>query len=192
MEIILRNVRLAFANVYEPGNYEGKLSYGAQLIIEPKSANVKALDEVIEKVARDKWKNRANAVLEALRKQDRVCFRHGPKLNGEGVPYEGFEGMYYCSSSAKAEQRPLILKRDKTPSVQSDGLVYSGCYVDVKIELWAQDNQYGKRINAQLKVVQFRSDGDAFSGGTPPSPEGMDDLSDLGETETEDALGDLM
>jgi hypothetical protein len=190
MDVILRNVRLGFFNGYEPGSYEGKLSYSAQLIVDPKSANVAALDKAIEQVAREKWKDRAPAVLEVLRKQDRVCFRHGPKMSGDGVVFDGFDGMYYCSASSRAEQRPLMLKRDKTPSVASDGLLYSGCYADVKISLWAQDNQFGKRVNAQLKVVQFRADGDAFSGGTPPSADGMDDLSDVGEelAEVDDLL----
>jgi len=31
--------------------------------------------------------------------------------------------------------------------------------------LWAQNNQYGKRINAQLDGVQFVRDGDPFGDG---------------------------
>ena len=34
------------------------------------------------------------------------------------------------------------------------------------VELWAQDNNYGKRINASLAGVQFAKDGEAFAGGT--------------------------
>ena len=34
MEIIIKNVRLAFFNGYEPGSYEGKLTYGAQCIVD--------------------------------------------------------------------------------------------------------------------------------------------------------------
>lgn len=33
---------------------------------------------------------------------------------------------------------------------EADGLVYSGCYVNARIELWAQDNANGKRVNAKL------------------------------------------
>ena len=33
------------------------------------------------------------------------------------------------------------------------------------LDIWAQDNQYGKKVNAQLQGVQFFKDGDAFAGG---------------------------
>ncbi|MNP74169.1 hypothetical protein D3C76_1710040 [compost metagenome] len=33
------------------------------------------------------------------------------------------------------------------------------------VDIWAQDNSYGKRINAQLQGIQFVKDGEAFSGG---------------------------
>lgn len=34
------------------------------------------------------------------------------------------------------------------------------------VEFWAQDNNYGKRVNATLLGVQFVRDGAAFAGGT--------------------------
>ena len=43
--------------------------------------------------------------------------------------------------------------------------IYSGCYVDCSVEIWAQDNQYGQRVNAQLRGVMFVRDGDAFGAG---------------------------
>jgi hypothetical protein len=45
------------------------------------------------------------------------------------------------------------------------------------VEIWAQDNNYGKRINASLKGVQFVRDGDAFAGGGAASPDEFEDLS---------------
>lgn len=188
MEIILKNVRLAFFNGYEPGNYEGKLTYGAQLIIRPDDPQIAELDAACDAVAKAKWNERAPAIMQDLRAKDRVCFRHGPKKNGEGVPYDGFEGMYHCSTSCKVEQPPLLLKANKEISTPRDGDLYGGCYAAVKLELWAQDNQYGKRINAQCKVFQKRADGDAFTGGTPPTADGMEDLSDVGSP-VDDLMG---
>ena len=46
---------------------------------------------------------------------------------------------------------------------------YSGCYVNAVIEVWAQDNEHGKRLNARLKSVQFFKDGEAF-GAAPSNP----------------------
>lgn len=46
------------------------------------------------------------------------------------------------------------------------------------IDVWAQDNNFGKRINASLGGVQFLRDGDAFAGGGVASEEDFDDISE--------------
>lgn len=54
--------------------------------------------------------------------------------------------------------------------------------MNASIELWAQDNkQFGKRINAQLRGVQFLRDGDAFAAGSPASEDEFEDLGDQGD-----------
>jgi hypothetical protein len=71
---------------------------------------------------------------------------------------------------ASTKRRPLVITRDKTPIVESDNIVYAGCYVNAIVSLWAQNNQYGKRINAQLDAVQFVRDGEPFGdGGVSPN-----------------------
>jgi len=77
-----------------------------------------------------------------------------------------------------------VIDGDKTILKEESGRPYSGCYVNANIEVWAQDNSFGKRINAQLKGVQFYRDGDAFSGSAPSSPDEFDDVGNTGETET--------
>ncbi|MNP47458.1 hypothetical protein D3C76_1415120 [compost metagenome] len=57
------------------------------------------------------------------------------------------------------------MDRDRTQLTAQEGKPYSGCYVNVIVDIWAQDNSYGKRINAQLQGIQFVRDGEAFSGG---------------------------
>jgi hypothetical protein len=69
-----------------------------------------------------------------------------------------------------------VLHSDKTPLTEADGKPYAGCYVNASIELWAQDNNYGKRVNASLGGVQFARDGDAFAGGGAASEDEFDDL----------------
>jgi hypothetical protein len=48
--------------------------------------------------------------------------------------------------------------------------------VNASIELWCQDNNYGKRINASLRGVQFLKDGEAFAGGGVANADEFDDL----------------
>jgi hypothetical protein len=59
----------------------------------------------------------------------------------------------------------LIIDRDKSPLAEEDNRIYAGCYVNAIFSLWAQNNQYGKRINAQLDGVQFAKDGEPFADG---------------------------
>lgn len=186
MKVALSNVRLAFADslfVAKKVNNEGEPRHSAVFIIDPKSPIVKTLDDAITAVANEKWGKQAAPTLAKLRSEGRICFAKLPKTNGAGVVYEGFEDMFSITASNKA--RPLVIARDKTPLTQADGKPYSGCYVNASLELWAQDNNFGRRINASLKGVQFVKDGDAFGGGTPASP---DEFADLGVDAEEAAL----
>jgi hypothetical protein len=69
------------------------------------------------------------------------------------------------SIKASASKRPMVLDRDRSPLTENDNRVYAGCYVNAIIELWAQNNQWGKRINANLLGVQFFKDGEPFADG---------------------------
>lgn len=173
MELKLQNTRLAFAQLFEPKqvNGEGKAAYSGSFLFGKDSPNVKAINAAIDAVAKDKWGDKAAATLKTLRGVDKVCLRDGDGKDN----YEGFPGNFFIS--ARNETRPLVLDRDKSPLTQDDGRPYSGCFVNAIMDIWAQDNKYGKRINASLKAVQFVKDGDAFSGGAPASPDAFDDLS---------------
>jgi hypothetical protein len=95
--------------------------------------------------------------------------------------YEGFEGNLFVAANSKV--RPTILDQMRNELSQADGKPYSGCYVVALLEIWAQDHkEHGKRINANLRGVQFLRDGDAFSGGGKPADtDEFDDISDDGE-----------
>ena len=177
MKVKLVNARLSFPALFEAkaGNLGEEPRFSAAFPIIPGSENAKALDAALTAVAKDKWGVKAEAILTELKAMRRVAYKESA-LSKDGVVYDGYEGMFTVSANSKV--RPLVLDRDKSPLVAADGKPYAGCYVDVSIELWAQDNSYGKRINATLSGVQFRADGDAFSGGRPASPEDFDNIAD--------------
>lgn len=175
MQVKISNVRGAFLHLFEAKTVggEGDPRYSGAFIIEPGSANAKALAAALVAVAKDKWGAKADGILKDLKSKGRVCYREEP-LSKDGEVYDGFEGMHSLNAANKA--RPLVLDRLKEPLTAADGKPYGGCYVNASIEVWAQDNQYGKRVNATLKGVQFVRDGDAFGGGAPASPNDFDDL----------------
>lgn len=167
--------RIAFAqNLFEAGTVqgEGKPAFSSSFLIPPDHPVIDALEKAEVAVAGEKWGARASAVLKEIKLNDRGVFHDGDKK----ASYDGYAGNVFIS--ARTEARPTVLDANKSPLVAADGRPYSGCYVNAQIEVWAQDNSYGKRINAQLLGVQFVRDGDSFSAGASPSdPDDFGDLS---------------
>ena len=75
----------------------------------------------------------------------------------------GFKGNFFINASN--EIRPTVVGPNREPLVASDGKPYSGSYGNIILDFWAQDNQFGKRINATLCGAQFVKDGERLSGG---------------------------
>lgn len=186
MKIMLNNVRLAFAqHLFEAGTVggEGEPAFSVTAIMEGSNhPAIAELTKVEEQLAKEKWGAKADTILKELRAKDRGV-NHDGDLKAS---YDGFEGNRYVS--ARAKTRPTVIDRDRTPLVAADGRPYSGCYANVQVEVWAQDNQYGKRINAQLLGVQFVRDGDSFGGGARPAD--PDDFGDLSAEGSGSALDD--
>ena len=173
MKLKLNNVRLAFPALFEAKtvNGEGDPAFSAALLVDPADPQVKTINTAIDAVATEKWGKKATEILALMRKTDKICLHDGDLK----ASYDGFPGNLYVSARNKV--RPTVLDSDKTPLVQADGKPYAGCYVHVILELWAQDNKYGKRVNATLMGVQFYRDGDSFTGGGAASDDDFDDVS---------------
>jgi hypothetical protein len=62
------------------------------------------------------------------------------------------------------------------PLVTTDGKPYAGCYVNANIDVWWQDNKYGKRVNASLRSVQFVKDGESFGAGPLDAAKEFEDV----------------
>ena len=89
---------------------------------------------------------------------DKICLKDGDE---SGRPE--FAGKMTIKASTK--RRPLVINRDKSPITAEDNIIYAGCYTHAIISLWAQNNGFGKRINASLDGVQFARDGEPFGDG---------------------------
>ena len=172
MKIRLNNVRLAFPTLWEAKtvNGEGKPAFSATFLLDPADPQVLAVNKAIDQVGAEKWGAKAAAQLQALRKADKTCLHDGDMK----ATYDGFPGMLFIS--ARNPARPLVIGPDKAPLTEADGKPYAGCYVNASVELWAQDNAFGKRVNATLMGVQFARDGDAFAGGGVASQDDFEDV----------------
>lgn len=179
--IMLRDVRLAFPNLFTAATVggEGEPRYSAMLILPPDHPQMAEIKAKMLAIAKDKWKDKAQAMYTTLEKTDKLALHDGDTKS----QYDGCAGNFFVSAAAQQAARPTVINKDRTPLTEKDGVVYPGCYVNVSIDLWAQDNKYGKRINAQLRGVQFLRDGDSFSAGRPADSDEFDEIagSDAGD-----------
>jgi hypothetical protein len=173
--ILLKNVRLAFPNLWEPNtvNGEGKPRYSASLLMGQDHPQVEEIKRKIEALAKDKWRDKAASILAGLYKTDKVALHDGDTK----AQYDGFSGNMFVASAAQENAPPTVIDRDRSPLSQRSGRPYPGCYVNASLEFWAQDNGYGKRINCTLRGIQFYADGDSFSAGRPADSDEFDDVS---------------
>ncbi len=183
--IRLNDVRLSFPNLFEAKAFEegGKKEFSASFLIDKSAPIVAELKAALVSVATSKWGEKGQQTLSNLFRDDRMCLHDGDRKD-----YDGYEGMLYLRASNSV--RPLVLDRARNPLTAADGKPYSGCYVNATITLWAQDNKWGKRINANLRGVQFFRDGDAFAGGTTGSVDEFEAAPEEGkQAVTADSLG---
>lgn len=174
--IQLKNVRLAFPALFDPTAMDpgDKPRYSAMLIIAGDDPQLDAVRAVQEKVAKEKWRDKAATILKGLAKQDKLALHDGDTK----AKYDGLEGNFFVSAAAQENSAPTVVDRDRSPLSARSGRPYAGCYVNASIELWAQDNSFGQRINAQLRGVQFLADGDSFAAGRPADADEFDDVAD--------------
>lgn len=185
MKIAVNNARLAFPVLFKPEQFNGtgEPAYSASLLLPMGHPAIKAVEEGIEKIGQEKWGKGWAAVKKTAEKKDLNCLHDGDTK----AKYAGFEGNMYISTRAPEDKRPTVVDRNRTPLTSADGKIYGGCYVNAIIVLWAQDNQFGQRVNAQITGVQFYKDGDSFGGGAMAASE--DEFADIAEGADADDLG---
>lgn len=167
MQVKVKNARLSFPSLFQTAKFGGEDTgkYEATFILD-KTEHAEAIKQIkagIKKVADERLKGKVPPA-------EKLCLKDGDDLDRPE-----FGGKMAIKVSTK--KRPLVIDRDKTPLVEADNKPYAGCYVNGIMTLWAQDNQYGKRVNGQLDGVQFYADGEPF-GEAGVSVDDFDDVSD--------------
>lgn len=163
MKIKLVNARLSFPALFEATSFESsKPSFKATFILDKTkdAAKIAEINKAIDAMILEAWKGKVK------RKDIKgTCLRDG----SEKADMDGYGDDVMFISSASQKRIPVV-DGDLSPLTSEDNKPYAGCYVNGTIELWVQDNKFGKRINAQLKAVQFSKNGDPF-GDKAVNPE---------------------
>lgn len=150
--IKLQNVRLSFPCLFEAKAFEGsKPAFSAVYLLDKKvnAKEIAAIKAGIAQVVKTDLKGKTPG---------KTCLRDGsekPDVDGYG------ESVMFVS--ARSEKRTFfVVDRDLSQLTAESNRPYAGCFVNAVIRLWAQDNQYGKRVNASLGNIQFVKDGEPF------------------------------
>ena len=164
-KIKLKNVRLSFPSLFRKAQFQGEeTKYEATFMLD----KGEHADEIAEIKAQVK-----DAIKEHLKgakvPADKICLKDGDESGRDE-----YEGHYTIKCSNN--KRPKVIDRDKSPLAEDDGRPYSGCYVNAVLDLWAQNNSYGKRINANLLGVQFFKDGEPFESGSVADDDDFDEV----------------
>ena len=183
----LSNVRLSFPKLIEAeaaqNTPNATKKFSCDLIFpngDPQWARVMA---EVGQVASEKWKEHGNAVLQMCGNDRKLrCFGNGSeKIDSKTFkPYVGYDSATYLSASSGEDKPPIMVDADGNPCPNENTMLrkalarklYGGCYVNVAVRLWPQDNQFGRGIRCELIAVQFAKDGEAF-GEAPPDVTGM-------------------
>jgi hypothetical protein len=163
-KVVLKNVRLSFPSLFEKSVFEGKEGkYEATFLIPKSDKNTyAALSQAIEEAIKESKLKVAS---------DKRCLK-----DGDDSEYDGYPGHW--AFKAANSKRPTVIDRDKTPITEKDEKIYAGCYVNAIVDIWIQNNQYGKRANANLYGVQFVADGEPFGMGPIDVTDDFEDLGD--------------
>lgn len=153
--ITLPNVRLSFPHLWTPHAMEEgqEPKFSATFLFDNTEHSVllDKIDALIDRLALDEFKKKVGF---------KRCLRDG----NEKSELEGYgDGTTFLTAANKA--RPGVVDRRLNPIAEADGIIYAGCYVNATVRLWVQNNNWGKRVNAQLRAVQFVKDGASFGAG---------------------------
>ena len=199
-KVILLGVRLSFPSLFEPNKQKQddgteRQTWKSNFLIPKDGADkiiavhkgvkmpiLKALKAASAEAKHKVWGDEKNW---PKLKPEKLFLRDGDLEN-----WDGYAGCHYVSANAPLTDRPAVVTNRKDANDQwfeaqpgGKNAPYSGCFVNATIEIWVQDNEHGKRINAKLKAVQFLRDGEAF--GAAPADPNEDFTDDMAGTEAD-------
>lgn len=156
--IVTGEVRLSYANVWEPNSIQGgKQKYSVSLII-PKSDTAtitvieKAVDAAIEQgIGKFGGKRPNKAAL-------KLPLRNGDIERDD----EAYANAYFLNANSLTA--PRIVDQDVTPILDRAD-VYSGCYARVSLSFYAFNTNGNRGIACGLGNIQKTRDGESLGGG---------------------------
>lgn len=189
-KIMLRNVRLSYEHIFTPSAFDDSqdAKYSATLIIPKDHPDVPAIKKALYEAGAEKYpaafasgKGWPKGYTCALKDADTDTNSNGETL-AEGNPE--YAGCYILR--ADSTRRPVVVGRRKEALTEADGVIYSGCYINVSTAAAAYEfGKVKKGVKCYLNGVQFVKDGERFGS------DALSDFDELDGGDVDDLLGDM-
>lgn len=203
MKVILKNARLSFHDLFEARGFQGGDPKFSGTFICGKDTTVKfardgeqviesheVLTELTATVLSDKFgKGKHKADNWFYNKADGSTTRN--KFSDKEDEYRNGVGSdtWYVTAAKREDKarngKMTILDQRREAIDANSGLIYSGCYVNVILDVFGYEGGSGKGVTASLEAVQLLKDGESLAGGKAADP-----ASDFDDEEIE--ASDLM
>lgn len=192
--IILKNVRLSYANLFEPrpadkDDPDSQLKYSTALIIPKDHPQVDDIKSIVDAIGKSRFgenwakiKRRGNPLKDpdAEYKAERVRLEADSEDPDDAVkPDESVRGSYVLNSSSK--RQPQVVDR-KLQRIMDDSEIWSGCYANVSLGAFAYDKDTNKGVSFGLNNVQLVKEGERL-GGAPNADEEFGAIEDDDEAD---------
>lgn len=171
--------RLCFPWLVEPQrkkNDQGveTATYNCDLLMAPSDPGFAKFMQTYAALAQEKWKENAQAAMQRIAsdRKTRCYFAGEEKVNSKTFQIlDGYAGN--VGITARSTRQPQIIRPDGTAVDPTNTMeiravaskMYGGCYVNVVIKPWLQQNDKGIGVRCDLIAIQFAKDGDAFGAG---------------------------
>jgi len=156
-KLMLKNVRLSYANLFEPReNQSGHLRYSTALLIPKDHPQVKAIKAAIN----DEGETKFGKKWASMVKKNGLPL-HDADEDGKADDNVEYEGNYYINTSSK--RKPQVVDRQVQP-ILDESEIWSGCFCNVSIAVFAFEVPENKGVSFGLNNVQLVKEGDRLGG----------------------------
>lgn len=187
-KVKLRNVRLSYEHIFTPSRFDEsqEAKYSATFIIPKDHPDLEAVKRAMFEAGAEKYSSAfakypawPKGYTSSLKDADTETDSIGVILSEKNPAYKG---CYILE--ANSTRRPVVVDRRKAAVAEEDGLIYSGCYVNVSLAAAAYEYaKIKKGVKAYLNGVQFVKDGERFG------MDATDDFDELDEDDDNDFMG---
>jgi len=182
--------RLSYPDIFRPRKVKLKPgeapdnkppSYGCAIILdkEKDAEQIRNIEKILSRIASEQWKNKTVSVkgrtaklFESTNpKAEKVVLLGIALRDGEEKADKEGYGDHVMFVSTSRSSPPSVVKQEGGLFIKisetDEKAPYAGCHVKVSVRFWAQDNDFGRRINAEVRIVGFYKHGEPFAAAPP-------------------------